>query len=119
MAMASLRKRGKVWYYRYVDGDGGKREVKGCPDKRATQEMANAAEAEAAKIRAGLIDPKALRVAEAGRRPIPEHLSEFIETLTAKDNDAKHVDQTRTYINRVLGLANIRQVSDMKPSAVI
>src|SRR5947209_5869279 len=56
--MASLRKRGKNWYFRYTDADGVKREGKGCSDKRATQEMANAAEAEAGKIRSGMIDPK-------------------------------------------------------------
>jgi hypothetical protein len=29
--MASLRKRGKVWYYRFVDEAGVKREERGCP----------------------------------------------------------------------------------------
>ncbi len=58
--MASFRKRGKVWYYRYVDADGIKRSVKGCSDKRATEDLARDAEAEAAKIRAGLVDAKDL-----------------------------------------------------------
>ncbi len=51
--MASMRKRRNVWYYRYTDADGVKREKKGCPDRRVTEQMAAFAEAEAAKIRAG------------------------------------------------------------------
>ena len=50
--MASFRKRGKVWYYRFIDGPGRPLERKGCSDKRATEELARAAEAEAAKVRA-------------------------------------------------------------------
>jgi hypothetical protein len=41
--MASLRKRGKVGYYRFVDSDGTKCEVKGCSDKWATEELAREA----------------------------------------------------------------------------
>ena len=72
--MASFRKRGRVWYYRYVDADGVQHERKGCPDRRETEAMAAAAEAEASKVRAGLIDPKALgfrdpRGPAAGRSP--------------------------------------------------
>ena len=58
--MASLRKRGRVWYYRYIDSDGVRHECKGCPDRRETEAMAAALEAEATKVKAGLIDPKAL-----------------------------------------------------------
>ena len=48
--MASLRKHGKVWYYRYTDAEGAKRERKGCSDRRVTEELARAAETEAARI---------------------------------------------------------------------
>jgi hypothetical protein len=72
--MASLRKRGRVWYYRVIDGNGVRRERKGCPDKRATEALAAAAEAEAARVRAGMIDPKAAAYAAAEARPIADHL---------------------------------------------
>jgi hypothetical protein len=58
--MASFRKRGKVWYYRYVDADGVKRTVKGCSDKRATEDLARKDELEAARIKGGLVSPKEL-----------------------------------------------------------
>src|SRR4051794_1563086 len=56
--MASYRKKGRVWYYRFIGPDGIQHEVKGCSDRRETEAMAAAAEAEAAKIRSGYIDPK-------------------------------------------------------------
>ena len=74
LTMASLRKRGRIWYYRFTNSDGVKRERRGCSDKRATEEMARAAESEAAKIRDGLVDAKDLarrdhRGPAAGRSP--------------------------------------------------
>ncbi len=38
--MASLRKRGKTWYYIYSDADGARRERKGCSDRRVTEDLA-------------------------------------------------------------------------------
>jgi hypothetical protein len=82
--MASLRKRGRVWYYRYVDGDGTRRERKGCPDKRATEELARAAESEAARLKAGLIDLKALTYRQHEARPLSEHVGASMrEELTS------------------------------------
>ncbi len=117
--MASLRKHGKVWYYRFVDADGVKRERKGCPDRRVTEEMARKAETEVAKIRDGLSDPKAERMAREGRRPIREHAAEFIAFMESKENDPKHVRSTRTYIERVITLASIERIGDLSPSAVM
>jgi integrase len=117
--MASYRKRGKNWYYAFIDADGRRVERKGCPDKRATEELARAAETEVARARAGLIDAKVERMADAERRPLCDHLTDFIATLIAKENDPKHVGQTRTYIARLLTLGRIERISDLKPSVVI
>ena len=67
--MASYRKRGRLWYYRYVDADGVRHERKGCSDRRETEAMAAAAEAKAARVRSGLSDLKAERLAAAERTP--------------------------------------------------
>src|SRR5262245_49067919 len=81
--------------------------------------MARAAESEAARVRAGLADPKALRVAEAGRRPVREHLDDFIASMTGAGRNPQHVAQTRTYINRVLTIARVERLPDVTPSAVM
>lgn len=105
--MASYRKHGKVWYYRFTDADGKKWERKGCTDRRVTEELARAAETEAVRTKRGLVDPKAERIASESRRPIAEHVDEFIAGMESKGNDPKHVRSTRTYIERVNKLAGI------------
>ena len=117
--MAGLRKRGRVWYYRFVDADGIKRELPGCPDRRATEELARKAETEAAQIRAGVIDPKALRTTEAARKPIRSHLDDFIGTMEAAGRNPQHVSQTRTYIARIIELSRAEGIADLTPSAVM
>jgi hypothetical protein len=82
--MTSLRKRGRVWYYRFTDADGVRREIKGCPDRRETEAMLAVAEAETAKIRAGYIDPRAPAYLAHEARPLIDHLEDFRATLLAK-----------------------------------
>jgi len=116
--MASYRKRGKVWYFRITDENGEKPERKGCTDRRVTEELAREAESKVARIKAGLVDLKAERIAREARRPIAEHVADFIAGSKAKGNDPKHVRSTRTYIERVITLAGIERISDLSPSSV-
>jgi integrase len=117
--MPSFRKRGSNWYYRIVDEDGAKVERKGCADRRVTGEMARAAESEVARIKAGLSDPKAERIVREARRPIREHVAEFIAGLDAKGDDPRHIRDTRRRVTRLLTLARIDRVAELTPSAVM
>ena len=117
--MASLRKRGKVWYFRYIDADGIQRERKGYADKRETERFAASFEVQAGRVKAGLSDPKAERFAGSERKPIATHQTDFIASMTAKGGDPKHVRQTDRYLGRVLDMAKVRNVSGLVPSAVM
>jgi site-specific recombinase XerC len=117
--MASLRKRGRVWYFRFVDVDGKKRERKGCSDRRATEQMAAAAEAKVAKIREGLIDARDLNCAGHGARPLGDHLQVFVDTMEAAGRNSQHIAQTRLYITRIIELSHARRIADLTPSAVM
>src|SRR4051812_2683427 len=68
--MASYRKIGRNWFYRYVDANGKQRERKGCSDRRVTEGLAASAEAEVAKIRAGYIDPRDIGYGVHEARPL-------------------------------------------------
>jgi integrase len=103
--MASLRKRGRVWYFRFVDADGVKHERKGCPDKRVTEEMAREAESVAARGRAGLIDIKAEGFRDQNARPASAHLDDFEAALRARGGTAKHARLFTERARRVLALA--------------
>src|SRR5262249_20713997 len=116
--MASLRKRGKVWYFRYVDGDGVKREAKGCPDRRVTEEMARAAGAEAARIRARVIDPKELAYRRHDVRPLSDHLDDWHSAMLAKGRTAKHADLSLSRARQVASLAVAERLGDLQPSRI-
>jgi integrase len=116
--MASLRKRGHVWFYRYVDGDGVQRERRGCGDRRETEGLAAAAEAEAAKVRAGFVSAKDLGWRTQEARPIDDHLSDWHADMIARGRTCKHADLSRNRASRVLGLSRARKISDLTPSRV-
>jgi hypothetical protein len=78
--MAQILKRGRSWYYRFTDANGRRVMRKGCPGRRETEAMATMAEAEASKVRAGLIDPKAAAFATHEARPLAEHVADFQPT---------------------------------------
>ncbi len=116
--MASTRKRGKNHYYSFTDADGRRVHRRGCSNKRVTEEMAREAESRVARIKAGLVDSKAERMAEAGRRPIREHLKDFIDSMVNGGRNAQHVAQTRTYIERVLTYGRVERLPELIPSAI-
>jgi hypothetical protein len=115
--MASLRKRGKVWYYRYVDADGTSCERKGCPDKRATEELGRAAEADAARRRAGLIDPRAEAYRDHEAETLASHLDDFQAALLARGSTAKHVRLFAERARRVVALVRGRSWTRSTPRA--
>jgi integrase len=116
--MASLRKRGRIWYYRFSDADGVKRERRGCSDRRATEEMARAAESEAAMCRAGLVDPKEAGYRRHAARPLAEHVREWGEHLASKGNTGAYARKSSTRAARVLALARVDRIGDMQPSRI-
>ena len=116
--MSEIIKRGRQWYYRFTDSHGRRVMRKGCPDRRETESMATMAEAEASKIRVGLIDPKIGTYAAHEARPLTEHLAEFHAFLTEKGSTAQHASLSRNRIARIIALARTKRISDLAPSRV-
>ena len=116
--MASLRKIGKNWFYRFIDENGKQRERKGCADKRETDRMASAAETEAANIRQGFIDPKALGYRKHESRPLTDHLTDFEASLAAKGGSRQHPPVTRNRAAKLARLAGVGRLADLSLSKV-
>lgn len=93
--MASLRKKGKVWYVRVRDECGRQREVKAGPDKSVANQMKRDLESKAQRIKAGVLDPREADCLDAERIPIAQHVSEYIGNLEAKGMSALHVENVR------------------------
>ena len=117
--MATLRKRGKNWYFRFVDRDGVKRERKGCTDRRVTEELARAAESKAAKIRAGESDPKADRMIHEGPGPSPIMFPSLSPACDRREMTRSIVNRPqRAYIDRDVTLAKVKRIADLTPSGI-
>ena len=116
--MASFRKIGKNWFFRYIDADGVQRERKGCPDRRVTEELARSAESESAKIRSGVIDPKALGYGVHEARPLSEHLADWHAFLIGKGSTEPYANLSRNRVARLIELAHAGRISELAPSRV-
>jgi len=116
--MASLRKRGRIWYFAFIDADGRRVTRKGCTDKRATEELARDAESQAAKIKAGLIDPRDLARLEHAARPIGEHLEAFRLQLATKGSSPKHIATTIQQARRLIDQSGVVKLSDLSADRI-
>jgi integrase len=113
--MASLRKRGKVWYYRFTDADGVRREHRGCSDKRATEDLARDAESDAAKIRNRLVTPDELACRGHRARPLSEHLAAWAESLESKGLTPKHIELATGRARRIVAIILGAKLIDIRP----
>jgi integrase len=113
--MASLRKRGKNWYYIYSDADGVRREHKGCSDKRETEDLARKAESEAAKIRAGLVNRNELAQRDHQARSLSDHFSAYVEHLESKGASSKHVELSTGRARRIVAIILGAKLADIDP----
>jgi ribosomal protein S3 len=96
--MASVfKKKGKGSYIvSYFDHTGHRREKSSRTTDRATAErIANQLEAGVALRREGIIDARADRLSREARRPVAEHLRDFIANLDAKGVSTKQFGQVR------------------------
>jgi integrase len=116
--MTDFRKHGRNWYFRYTTADGRRVERKDCPDRRVTEQLAAAAEAEVAKIRAGLIDPKEDAFRRHAARPVAEHLADWRASLVVKGNVARYVQIAHSHVARLVELAKAERIGDLSPSTV-
>ena len=86
--------------------------------------MAPKAEIEAAKIRAGLVNPKELAQRDHQARPLSDHFSAYAEHLASKGATPKHIElstgRARRIVAIILGakLADIDPPKDVKRSGI-
>jgi hypothetical protein len=115
--MASFRKVGKNWHYRFVDENGKQVGRKGCPDRRETERMTDVVEA--ANIRHGYVDGKARGYRDQEARPLAEHLDDFHAMLSAKNGPGKHASVSRNRAERIIDLAGFKKISDLSLSKAL
>jgi hypothetical protein len=113
-----------VWYARYVDPDGRERRVStGCRDEQAAQKVLGDILAELEKIRAGLITAKQVETAEQGKRPVAEHMAEYLDHLRTKRVRGRKVStgyrrNVEGRLTRLIGECGFHKVGDITAEAV-
>lgn len=116
--MASYRKRGRVWYFTFIDHDGRKVERKGCTDKQATVGMSQDAETRARRIRNGEISARDADLPKQERRPLEEHIQAFEAMLQAKRSTAKHIHMTTRFIREIARFSDAETAADVTAESV-
>jgi hypothetical protein len=88
----------KCWYFKYRDGNGTVRRMKGFADLKATEQLAAETERKASRVRSGYTDP----AEEHARRPLAAHLKDYAAHLEAKGNTPDHTALTTGRVTALL-----------------
>ncbi len=116
--MATVRKRGKVWYVRYRDAHGKQIETKAGPDRSMAQRIANGMESQVRAIKTGTADPREAGWAEAERTPLTDHVQDWHAGLIARERDRKYADLARDRVLRLIEMTRAQRISQLTLSAV-
>ncbi len=114
-----------VWYARYVDADGRDRRVStGCREKQAAQKVLADIRTDIEKVRSGLLTPAEMETAGHVKRPLTEHVSDYLEHLKTKRVRGRKVSahyrrNVESRLNRLLGECGFRKVGDITAEAVV
>ncbi len=117
--MASLRKKGKVWYVRVRDESGRQREVKAGPDKSVASQMKRDLESKTQRIKAGVLDPREADAMDAERTPIAQHVADYIQDLEAKGACLQHLRNIEKRLGWFLEESRISRLSQLRPSLAV
>jgi integrase len=111
----AVRKKSPTWWIRYYLPSGERKKVKGYRDKKATETKAAELERRGIRLDAGVLDPTDLHA----KRPLAEHLADYLRYLGAKGDTGKHVAMTQTRVQACLDGCRFVRVADLQPSALL
>ncbi len=109
-----IRKQSKFWYIDYKTADGTRKRVKGFKDKQATAQLAAQLEKEAELEQAGIVD----KYKEHRKRPLREHLEDFLSSLQAKGNTPEYCNLTHYRAERICNGCKFLYWADISASDV-
>jgi integrase len=111
-----------AWQITYTDERGERRTVAGCPDHRATEEIARKLESDVALRRRGVVDAIAERIAEQGRVPIAEHVRAFMEYVKARKPSGhakRYLQQVESRVHAFIRFGNIAYLPEVDADKVV
>ena len=109
-----VSERSKVWYGRYRDGDSIERRVKLFTNKAASRQALAELERKAELAKAGVSNPFEAHA----RRPLAEHLAEFVASLENAGRSADYVQPVESRVRRIVDGCRFRFIGDISASSV-
>jgi len=87
-------------------------------DRAAAARILAKVVADVALRRSGVIDSRAVAMADHGKRPIGEHVAAFEADMTARGGTSRHVRETIAAIRRVIDAGEISRLADLRTETV-
>jgi hypothetical protein len=109
------RRKSPTWWIRYYTPDGKRHLVKGYVDKKATESKAAELERRGIRLAEGLADP----LEDHAKRPLAEHLADYVRYLADKGNVPAYVSCLNTRLTSLLDGCRFVRLVDVQPSAVL
>lgn len=116
--MASLLKRGDVWYVRYLDASGKPKWKAGYTDKSKTRKLGERLEMEKRAVQLGDVDPQAEQRKAERVRPATEHIADYKMALTARGSSDNHVAYTVADIQKCFDHAGVSHATALTRAMV-
>jgi site-specific recombinase XerD len=114
----NVRQRGKNYYFRFRDQEGKQKETPLGPDLSVAKGIAKKLASRLVDIRAGTANPREAAWADAERKPLTDHVHDWHAYLTSKGDVAKHADQSRDRVLRLIESAKVLRISGLTISGV-
>jgi integrase len=105
----------RKWYILYTDAQGRRHHVAGYRDRALTWYKAMHLYHQVERERAGLVSPAEKHL----QRPIQEHLSDFQQSLQARENTPRHVHTTLSQVKTILEACHVASIGDISPANVM
>lgn len=119
--MASVYKMNgrKNWMIAHYDA-GGTRRVRssGTTDRRLAERVAAKLDGDALLRREGVVDPTLDAFAAAARKPIQEHLGDFVACLRHRGRTEKHAKDREAQLGRLVETSGATSIGDLTPGRV-
>jgi len=109
-----VKGKSKKWWGRYRAADGREKRVPLSSDKTAAQAMLNDILRKVEREMAGLTDP----FEEHVKKPLLSHVTDYRRHLESKGNADTHVQQTESYIKKIVTECKFKTIRDISASRV-
>ena len=118
MASVFQREQKGKWFYSWVDADGNRHCRTGAKSKRQTERLAQKVQDEVDREKLGLVDPDEKRFGDHEKRPIAEHIADFLESMRAARRATRYVKVREGQLRDLVEGVNAQRLSHLTPDAV-